>query len=228
MIARLRLVLVVSLDGRLAPPHGGAYQLGGIGDRKALEESLAWCDACLVGAGTLRAHRSTCLIHNQWLLEERKASSRSLQPAAVVVSSSSLPSFPLDWPFFKQPLERWLLHPSESSGCNAKAHGFHHEQTMSPTWRETLLALNAHGFHKIVLLGGASLTSSLLMADVVDELQLTFSPRVLGGQYTWVPLSEDCLPSILADSDAWTLENVESVSGNELVVRYSRSRFKSF
>ena len=48
----LRLVLAVSLDGRLAPPEGGAAQLGGRGDRRVLEEALAWADGCLVaGAG---------------------------------------------------------------------------------------------------------------------------------------------------------------------------------
>lgn len=227
MTARLRLVLAISLDGRLAMPHGGAAQLGGCADRKALEESLAWCDACLVGAGTLRAHRSTCLIHNQRLLEVRKASGRSIQPAAVVVSSSSLPSFSLDWPFFKQPLDRWLLHSAEPSAPKAKAPGFHHHQIMSPDWNDTLSALNGHGFQKMVLLGGASLTTSLLMADAVDELQFTFTPRVVGGQHAWVPLSEKSLPSVLADPDSWTLKKLEPVVGNELVVCYSRSRSKS-
>ena len=52
----MRLVLAVSLDGRLAPPSGGAAQLGGSGDRRVLEEALAWSDAALLGAGTLRAH----------------------------------------------------------------------------------------------------------------------------------------------------------------------------
>ncbi|MFM8674853.1 MAG: riboflavin biosynthesis protein RibD, partial [Vulcanococcus sp.] len=44
----LKLVLAVSLDGRLAPPAGGAAQLGGRGDRRALEEALAWADGCLI------------------------------------------------------------------------------------------------------------------------------------------------------------------------------------
>ncbi|MCH1545666.1 MAG: dihydrofolate reductase family protein, partial [Synechococcus sp. MOX_bin32] len=44
------------MDGRLAPPEGGAAQLGGEGDRRALEQALAWGDACLIGARTLRAH----------------------------------------------------------------------------------------------------------------------------------------------------------------------------
>jgi formamidopyrimidine-DNA glycosylase len=37
----LRLVLAVSLDGRLAPADGGAAQLGGAGDRQVLEEAIA-------------------------------------------------------------------------------------------------------------------------------------------------------------------------------------------
>ena len=50
---QLRLVLAVSLDGRLAPAEGGAAQLGGSGDRRVLEEALAWADGCLIGAETL-------------------------------------------------------------------------------------------------------------------------------------------------------------------------------
>ena len=103
----VRLVLAISLDGRLAPPGGGAAQLGGRGDRRALEESLAWADACLIGAGTLRAHQCTCLIRDADLLETRRGADRSAQPIAIVVSRSS--GFSLDWPFFQQPLERWLL-----------------------------------------------------------------------------------------------------------------------
>ena len=82
----LRLVLAVSLDGRLAPPEGGAAQLGGAGDRRALEEALVWADACLIGAQTLRLHGSTCLIHAADLLEERRSQGRPGQPDVVVVS----------------------------------------------------------------------------------------------------------------------------------------------
>ena len=91
----VRLVLAISLDGRLAPPEGGAAQLGGEGDRRALEQALAWGDACLIGAGTLRAHQCTCLIRNPQLLEQRRSEGRAEQPAAVVVSRS--PDFSSAW-----------------------------------------------------------------------------------------------------------------------------------
>jgi len=87
----LRLVLAISLDGRLAPPDGGAAQLGGSGDRRVLEQALAWSDAALIGAGTLRVHRCTCLVHDRAFLDQRLASGRSAQPRAVVERATSTP-----------------------------------------------------------------------------------------------------------------------------------------
>ena len=69
-LPQLRLVLAISLDGRLAPAAGGAAQIGGPGDLRVLEESLAWADGCLIGAETLRRHGTTCLIHAGDLLEQ--------------------------------------------------------------------------------------------------------------------------------------------------------------
>ena len=62
-----------------------------------------------MGAGTLRAHHCTCLIRESGLLEERAKAQRSPQPTACVVSRSATTTFPEEWPFFQQPLERWLL-----------------------------------------------------------------------------------------------------------------------
>jgi 5-amino-6-(5-phosphoribosylamino)uracil reductase len=105
-VPKLRLVLAVSLDGRLAPPDGGAAQLGGAGDRRVLEEALAWADGCLIGAETLRRHGSTCLIHAPDLLAQRAAAGRSDQPVALVVTRTGPISAEL--PFWQQPLQRWL------------------------------------------------------------------------------------------------------------------------
>ena len=77
-------MLAVSLDGRLAPAAGGAAQLGGEGDRAVLEQALAWADACLIGAGTLRAHQCTCLIRNQTLVDQRLAAGRPAQPLSLI------------------------------------------------------------------------------------------------------------------------------------------------
>ena len=151
----VRLVLAVSLDGRLAFPGGGPAQLGGAGDRQVLEQALAWADGCLMGAGTLRAHHCTCLIRESGLLEERAKAQRSPQPTACVVSRSATPTFPVKWPFFQQPVERWLLHGAEAAAHAATPAGFSQGLAMGATWQETLAHLAAQGMQRLVLLGGA-------------------------------------------------------------------------
>ena len=213
----MRLVLAVSLDGRLAPSGGGAAQLGGSGDRRVLEEALAWSDAVLIGAGTLRAHRSSCLIRDRDLLNQRRVEGRSPQPAALVVSRDA--GFPLEWPFFQQPFERHLL-----SGCDGSAPGFQSCCRLSSCWSETLNDLASKGWFRLVLLGGAVLTHSFLAQDAVDELQLTFSPRILGGSFNWLLQSDTPLPASLASSQAWSLVEARSLADHELLVHYRRNR----
>ena len=210
----VRLVLAISLDGRLVPPEGGAAQLGGRGDRRALEESLAWADATLIGAGTLRAHRCSCLIHEPDLLRCRLDEGRSAQPASVVVSRSG--DFPLHWPFFEQPLQRWLMSPVSPSK------GFQRWIPLGTSWMERLAALEGAGIHRLVLLGGAQLAAELLQADCVDALQLTLVPKVLGGPHTWIPQAHQGLPSLQGGSGAWLFEEATPLGGGELLLRYRR------
>ena len=212
----VRLVLAISLDGRLAPPVGGAAQLGGEGDRRALEQALAWGDACLIGAGTLRAHQCTCLIRSPQLLEQRRSEGRTEQPAAVVVSRS--PDFSSAWRFFNQPLQRWLLAPEPVD------QGFDRWFPLAPTWPERLQALGAAGIQRLVLLGGAQLSADLLQADCVDALQLTLVPQLLGGRFSWLPCTNAPLPAALAQTGAWQSEGAEDLGNGEWLVRYRRIR----
>ena len=216
----VRLVLAVSLDGRLAPPSGGAAQLGGSGDRRVLEEALAWSDAVLLGAGTLRAHRCSCLIRSDDLLQQRTTAARCPQPAAVVVSR--LGEFPLEWPFFQQPFERHLLTP-----MGQVAPGFQASHRLTPSWQDTLNGLSAQGWTRLLLLGGAQLCQSLLAQDAVDELQLTLCPRVLGGSFSWLPVNGSLLPGSMLEAGAWHLRELRDLGGHEVLVRYCRNRSMS-
>ena len=204
------------MDGRLAPPEGGAAQLGGEGDRRALEQALAWGDACLIGAGTLCAHQCTCLIRNPQLLEQRREEGRAEQPAAVVVTRS--PSFSSTWRFFDQPLQRWLLAPEPVD------QGFDRWFPLAPTWLERLKALGAAGIERLVLLGGAQLSADLLRADCVDVIQLTLVPQLLGGRFSWLPCSDSPLPAALTQPEAWQSDGVEDLGHGEWLVRYQRIR----
>ena len=202
----LRLVLAISLDGRLAPAAGGAAQLGGRGDRRVLEEALAWADGALVGGRTIREHGCTCLIRDADLLEQRQQQGRPPQPAALVVSRQS--DWDQDLCLFGQPLERWLLGPHEAAPA-----GFDRALPLQ-TWPQTLAAT---GCDRLLLLGGAQLASQLLAEELVDELQLTLVPQLLGGPHSW-------LRSDLAlASHGWQLVEHRPLGGEELLLRYRRT-----
>jgi len=242
----LRLVLAISLDGRLAPAEGGAAQIGGPGDRQALEEALAWADAVLVGAETLRLHGSTCLIHRSQLLEQRRAAALPPQPLAIVVSRSG--AIPGDLPFFQQPLERGLLLLDPSGFASLQPPGDRglpprlespreRDRPMPPTersqvppgfarqwacadWTDALSQLNEAGVGRLAVLGGASLASSLLAANLLDELQLTLCPRLLGGPHSWLGPKARV---DLASQSGWRLLEQRPLQGEELLLRYRRA-----
>jgi 5-amino-6-(5-phosphoribosylamino)uracil reductase len=203
--------LAVSLDGRLAPPSGGAAQIGGRGDRRVLEEALAWADAVLVGANTLRLHGTTCLIRQPDLLEQRRSQSRPAQPTAVVVSRSGRLDPQLR--FFSQPLRRWLLGPELAEAPD----GFEAALPLR-SWAAALAALAARGQQRLVLLGGAELAGALLQEQQVDELQLTLCPQLLGGPHSWLS------PGVALEPSQWQLLEQRRLEGEELLLRYRRLR----
>jgi len=220
----VRLVLALSLDGRLASPEGGAASLGGIGDRRALEEALAWADAAFIGSKTLLEHRSTCLIKSKKLLQVRRFEGRSEQPLILVVSSKK--DHPLDMPFFEQPLRRWLVGPAQTmddfTGDLSIPEGFERYLPMAGDWRTTVLKLVDEGMTRFLVLGGARLATSFLKDDCIDELQLTFTPRILGGKYLWFDDEIDPLPNNLQNSHVWSLDHIENLGGNEVKLFYVR------
>ncbi len=217
----VRLVIAISLDGRLAFPDGGKKHLGKEGDRRVLEQALTWCDATLMGSGTLRTNTNTCLIRNTKLIHRRIQDGRSSQPICLIVSTEG--SFSRKLPFFEQPIERWLLCTKEETKKSLEE-GFDHRLLMKNDWSATLSELQQKGLSKIVLLGGRKLISSLFLEDQVDELQLTLTPRIIGGQYTWTSISIDNLQLKLSKSNAWELIKIEDLNNSEILLKYYRKR----
>lgn len=209
----LRLVLAVSLDGRLAPAAGGAAELGGRGDRRVLEEALAWADACLVGAATLRSHGSTCLIRSQDLLEQRRRQQRCHQPDLMVVSRRG--QLDPDLALFRQPLRRWWLAPGLSHDPARLPGGFSGCIPL-PRWPLLPGRLQQRGWRRVVVLGGARLASTLLAFDLLDELQLTVCPCLLGGPHLWVD------PALTLGRHRWQPTEHRDLGGGEWLCRWQR------
>ena len=217
----VKLVLASSIDGRIAYPEGGKTQLGKSGDRLVLEESLSWSDGILMGGQTLRDHQSICIIKNKSLLKERISKGKHEQPIALVASNQI--DFPCHWLFFKQPIERWLLQKQDKKNKAILPNGFDKKIDLKFTWRDSLDDLYQKGISKIVLLGGGNLISSFLLEDLIDELQITITPHLLGGDYCWVSSKLRSLNTIMNKKNNWILKESKKLGNNELLIRYLRN-----
>ena len=219
----VKLVLASSIDGRIAYPEGGKTQLGQSGDRLALEESLAWSDGILMGGQTLRDHESICIIKNKRLLKKRIIEGKHEQPIALLASNQI--DFPANWLFFKQPVQRWLLQKQDKQNKLILPNGFDKKINLKITWRDSLYELNQKGIEKIVLLGGANLIAAFLLEDLIDELQITITPHLLGGDYCWVTSKLRSLNTIMNKKNNWILKETKQLGNNELLIRYFRNKF---
>ncbi len=222
----IKLVLAISLDGRIASPLDDASHIGATGDKRFLEEALAWSDATLMGGNTLRKHKSTCLIKSPKLIKKRTKKGLKEQPISIIISKGI--DHNLNWPFFKQPLERWLLKPSNIAESKVRhsniIYGYKYKLNLQETWKETFQLLGRKGLYKIVLLGGAELANSILTEDQIDELQLTFCPKILGGEKTWIPTAKNKNLLAIGKEEAWKLKEALPIEGSECIMRYLRNR----
>ncbi|ABX08052.1 RibD/ribG C-terminal domain [Prochlorococcus marinus str. MIT 9211] len=215
----MKLVLAISLDGRIGFSDKPGQHIGGKGDRDVLEQALAWSDATLMGAGTLRAHKNTCLIKNPKLIKQRSFNRKGAQPICIVVSKEA--NFIPQWPFFDQPIRRWLLTRKRIETLDICSALFENILEFDNNLTETLATLKKKGLSKIVLLGGPDLVESFLIEDKINELQITIIPKVLGGEKLWV--NSNNLPNNLTKSNSWILKKTEYLEGNELMLQYIRN-----
>jgi len=217
----VKLVLASSIDGRIAYPEGGKTQLGQSGDRLVLEESLAWSDGILMGGQTLRDHQSICIIKNKSLLKQRVSKGKPEQPIALIASNQI--NFPVDWLFFKQPVQKWLLQNQDKKNELVPPNGFDKKINLKITWRESLDDLYQKGISKIVLLGGANLISNFILENLIDELQITITPHLLGGEYCWVSSKVNNLNKIMNQNNKWILKESTKLGNNEVLIRYYKN-----
>ena len=217
----VKLVLASSIDGRIAYPEGGKTQLGQSGDRLVLEESLAWSDGILMGGQTLRDHQSICVIKNKRLIRKRTLEGKNKQPIALIASNQI--DFPVNWIFFKQPIQKWLIQQQDTKKEIMLPNGFDKKINLKITWRDSLDDLYQKGIARIVLLGGANLISAFLLEDLIDELQITITPHLLGGHYCWVSSELKNLNTIMNKKNNWTLKESKKLGNNELLIRYFRN-----
>jgi riboflavin-specific deaminase-like protein len=176
------LNMISTADGR-ASIGGRTRAIGGPADRELFHGLRGAVDAVMVGAGTLRAERYGRIIREERRRRLRAQQGLGEEPLACVVSRSL--ALPGDIPLLADPSARVVILTSSSASLPSCA--AHVEYVRSA--RQGALDLPAalatlrERFAVTLLLceGGPHLNVSLLAAGLADELFLTLSPKLAGG-----------------------------------------------
>jgi 5-amino-6-(5-phosphoribosylamino)uracil reductase len=172
------LVLAMTADGKIANVDRSAAKFSSQTDFRHMEAQVAQADAVLIGAGSLRIHGTTMRVLDSALIQARIDRGLSPQPIQIVCSRSGDLSPHLR--FFQQPVPRWLLTTVVTA-----AQGFDRVLQINNgqdiDWQRAWQELEKLGIDRLCVLGGASIATALWEQDLIDKLQITICPLILGG-----------------------------------------------
>jgi len=214
----LRVNFVASLDGAVTV-NGKSAGLGGPGDKMIFDWLRTACDALVVAAGTVRTENYDALRLTGPARDWRRAHGLPEYPLMVVVSGT-LDLDPGQLVFSDAPIRPLIVtHAGAPAGRRAALDPVADFITVGEKSVELSAAvreLHARGATQLLCEGGPRLLGAMIAADLVDELCLTLSPRLVGGGAGRLaagpdgPPREMALRGLLADGDM-------------LFLRYARS-----
>ncbi|HEY2719957.1 MAG TPA: dihydrofolate reductase family protein [Solirubrobacteraceae bacterium] len=179
----LVLNMASTVDGR-ASIDGRSGAIGNRADRELFHALRDNVDAVMAGAGTVRVERYGRIIGTEPRRRARVERGLSAEPLACVVSGRL--ALPLDVPLLREPEARVVIvTPSAASLPETPAHV---EYVRAGQGGELDIALAMRELHTrfgvqtLLCEGGPHLNAQLLLAGVVDELFLSFAPKLAGGE----------------------------------------------
>lgn len=180
------LNMVSTADGR-ATLGGRSGAIGGEADRELFHGLRTTVDAVMVGAGTLRAERYHRLVRDERAIEARRRRGLAEQPLACIVSGRL--ALDGEIPLLADPgAHVAILTSSEASlpeECRAEIDYVRAARDGLLDLVSALSELRERlGVRSVLCEGGPHLNSQLLADGLVDELFLSLSPKLAGGDVT--------------------------------------------
>jgi riboflavin biosynthesis pyrimidine reductase len=200
----LRLNMISSLDGAITI-DGKSGGLGGAGDHAVFGALRASADVVLVGAGTARAEKYGPVRLDAATQQARVARGQAPQPPIAVVSLRG--DFDFAVPFFTEATTAPVIittEPQAAALAPVTADGAVEVLGAGGTAVDLAAALEQlaqRGARVVLAEGGPRLNGDLVRAGLLDELCLTVSPRLVGGEGPRVvagaPLVPTATPSVV-------------------------------
>ena len=180
----VRLNMISSLDGAISV-DGRSGALGGPADRQVFATVRSHADYILVGAGTVRSEGYGKVRLDDDAQQVRTARGQAALPPIAVVSGS----LQLDWasPFFTGPGPRPLVLTSGAAAVRAPESVSELADVVAAgedrvELRQVIGLLEQRGARSVLVEGGPGMNGDLARAGLIDELCLTVSPRIVGGE----------------------------------------------
>ena len=163
-----------SLDGFIATPSGDSQFVTGNDNIVHVHRMRALCDAVLVGAGTVAAddpQLTTRHVPGPNALRVVFDPARRLTPAFRVFTDSDAPTLYV--------CERARVAPGESHMGNAVMAGIDARRPGDEV-EQALRLLRERGCARVFVEGGGVTVSAFLEANLLDRLQITIAPVLIG------------------------------------------------
>ncbi len=181
----LMLNMVSTADGR-ATIGGRSGPLGGRADRELFHALRAGVDAVMAGAGTVRSERYGRIIPDEGRRHRRRERGLSEEPLACIVSGRL--SLPPELPLLASPAARVVILTAAEGSLPRSAAQVEYVRARRDGTLDLPAALaelrERFAVHTLLCEGGPHLNSQLLAAGLVDELFLSLSPKLAGGDAT--------------------------------------------
>jgi riboflavin-specific deaminase-like protein len=174
----LGLNMVGTLDGK-ATLDWRTKGLSSDLDRRLFHHLRTQADAVMVGAGTAREERYGRMTKNDELRQKRV--NEGLVPDALAVVVSGRLELPPDLPLLNDPGQRVVIATGSEEELPGLQGDVEYARLGDDLPRLMAYLHERHGVRSVLCEGGPMLNSFLFAADLVDELFLTVSPKLLGG-----------------------------------------------
>jgi riboflavin-specific deaminase-like protein len=204
---------VATVDGR-ATIEGRSGPIGSDSDTAMLAGLRTRFDAVMIGAGTMRVEQYGRLVAKQETRERREHAGLAPEPLMVLISGRL--DLPWDAPLFTEGGEVLIFTASETEPPETASavEVVRHEGAVNFT--EAMRHLRQErGVRALLSEGGPHVHEQMQADGLVDDLFLTISPKLSGGEA--LRIVEGPLPEIVDLGLAWLLEE-----DGELFARYRR------